>query len=499
MQTEPHTVGSIAARWLRSCMEAPLAVRLWLGAGAAAAGMIAVLALTGSMDAFGYALLHPATQIAAVAGGFSAAAVATALSVGFLSWSGETSWLHLLLFAASALAVAAAIDLLRDACRHALLRQASQEFSVEPLLRDRVLMTQQLSGIAASVPGVIYTYRLAPDGGHSFPYVSANVQVVLGLAADEVIGDAEAFFRRLDPQDLPGVMESVADSVRSLTDWQREFRFDHPQKGEIWIEGHSSPLQAPDGAVVWHGYIQDVTERKRDEERIRALHEGRMSMMRTIASGLAHEISQPLTAAVAYIRTIRRLLDTPPERRPISIPEGLDKAASQISRAGAIVSRLRDFIAHGEPHKTTFRLHDLILETCKPRSPRAGETEVAIAFRLDARSDEVFADRVQIGQVLANLISNALDAMEKTSRRDLVVATESVENGVRVDVCDTGVGMTEGSCKKMFEPFMSTKITGMGVGLSMSRAIVQAHDGQMSAVANPDGGLTLSFTLPIEP
>jgi two-component system CheB/CheR fusion protein len=175
----------------------------------------------------------------------------------------------------------------------------------------------------------------------------------------------------------------------------------------------------------------------------------------------------------------------------------LDKAAAQVTRAGQIVTGLRAFIAHGEPDKMPMKLHKLIQNACDDISDKAKERQIRIRLQLNSEQDEVLADKVQIEQVLVNLIRNAKEAIEASERREIVISTSSNGADVRVEIADTGVGLSEKVKSSLFEPFMTTKVKGMGVGLSISRAIIEAHDGRIWAESNPKGGAIFAFRLPL--
>jgi two-component system CheB/CheR fusion protein len=174
----------------------------------------------------------------------------------------------------------------------------------------------------------------------------------------------------------------------------------------------------------------------------------------------------------------------------------LASAVDEIMRAGHIVKRLREFVASGEPDKTFLNLHDLINDA-RELSVLTKE-EIRVGLRLNARNDSVLADRVQIQQVLVNLIRNAAEAMRSAPDRQLSIATSLIEPAmIRVDIADTGSGFQPGVMERLFEPFQTTKSTGMGIGLSISRLIIEAHYGKIWAEPNPEGGAIFSFILPL--
>jgi signal transduction histidine kinase len=176
----------------------------------------------------------------------------------------------------------------------------------------------------------------------------------------------------------------------------------------------------------------------------------------------------------------------------------LEKAAAQIMRAGRIMTRVREFSTRGEPDKTFQNLHELLTSVCKAASEDSRFSGFRLNLRLEAENDRVIADRLQISQVLVNLLHNAVQAMQDAPTRDIVVTTASEGlSAIRVQIIDNGVGMSEETHKNLFEPFKTIKPSGMGVGLSISRGIIESHFGNIWAEPNPRGGVILNFTLPL--
>jgi two-component system sensor kinase FixL len=245
------------------------------------------------------------------------------------------------------------------------------------------------------------------------------------------------------------------------------------------------------------GFLRDLSSRHEIEARLKQMQGERLSAMGGLAAGLAHELNQPLAAAVAFLETVQLLNDMPAASRPASVEETLSSAIDEIMRAGQIMKRLRQFVATGEPDKTFVKLHDLILDPTLSILPKKQKIK-RIEFGLDAPVDRVLADEVQIKQVLSNLIKNAVEAMSSSKDRRLRITTALSDHGmIRVDVIDTGHGLAPHVLKNLFEPFQTTKQTGIGIGLSISRMIVEAHYGRIWASENPEGGVTFSFTLPL--
>ena len=244
------------------------------------------------------------------------------------------------------------------------------------------------------------------------------------------------------------------------------------------------------------GFVRDLSERRQFEACLDRLHKGRLDLMTNMTTALAHEINQPLAAALNYLSAARQILgaEAVPNR---FAAESLEKAAAQVLRAANIISHLREFMVRGEPNKVERSLHALIRGACDLMQAPAKEAGVAIVLLLNAAEDQVLADQVQVEQAILNLMRNAIEAMSEARERELTIATSLDEGMVRTDVSDTGPGLNPSARSGLFVPFASTKPKGLGVGLSISRSIIEAHYGTIWADDNPGGGARFSFTMPL--
>ena len=274
-------------------------------------------------------------------------------------------------------------------------------------------------------------------------------------------------------------------------------------------DGSTFPMELSVGEMkvadrrFFTGFVRDLTDRQQTEVRLQELqselvHVSRLTAMGEMASALAHELNQPLSAIANYLRGARRLLD---RADPASLPrvsEALDKAADQALRAGDVIHRLRDFIGRGETERRVESLSKLVEEASALALVGVKQLGVRVTMQFDPAADLVVADRVQIQQVVINLMRNAIDAMRGLSPAELRVRS-NVRDGefAVISVSDTGSGIAEEVRERLFDPFMTTKKEGMGVGLSICRTIVEAHGGAIWADNNPGGGATFSFTLPL--
>jgi len=256
------------------------------------------------------------------------------------------------------------------------------------------------------------------------------------------------------------------------------------------------------GRRYFTGFVRDLTEQQRTQASLQQLqselvHVSRLSAMGEMASALAHELNQPLAAISNYMKGCRRLLASSSDPNATTIEAALDKAAEQAIRAGQIIRRLRDFVLRGESERRVESVTKLVEEAGALGLVGAREQGVLLKFDLDPANDLVVADRVQIQQVLVNLLRNAMEAMAESGRRELTVTNARVADAmIEIAVSDTGPGFAENVRSNLFQPFFTTKEAGMGVGLSISRTIIEAHGGQMRAETNEAGGATFRFTLP---
>jgi two-component system sensor kinase FixL len=256
------------------------------------------------------------------------------------------------------------------------------------------------------------------------------------------------------------------------------------------------------GIPYFTGFVRDLTEHQQTQARLQELqselvHVSRLSAMGEMASALAHELNQPLAAISNYMKGSRRLLTASSDPNRVKIESALDRAAEQAIRAGQIIRRLRDFVARGESEKRIESLSKLIEEAGALGLAGAREQGVQLRFSLDPQHDLVLVDRVQIQQVLVNLFRNALEAMAHSSQRQLIASNAPLaDDMIEIVVSDTGSGFGDDVQQNLFQTFFTTKETGMGVGLSISRSIIEAHGGKMWAEGNAAGGATFRFTLP---
>jgi two-component system, LuxR family, sensor kinase FixL len=250
------------------------------------------------------------------------------------------------------------------------------------------------------------------------------------------------------------------------------------------------------------GFVRDLSERQSTEARLQELqselvHMSRLTALGELSSAIAHEINQPLSAIANYLKGVRRLLQPnasdPADAR---VQDALSRASDQALRAGEIIRRLRDFVSRGETERHMESIAKIVEEASALALVGAKEYGVHVSYRLDPECDLVIVDRVQVQQVLLNLMRNAVEAMAGCPERLLIVQSAPVDDDMaEISVIDTGPGLAPEVASKLFQPFITTKAQGMGVGLSICRTIIDAHGGSIRAESNPGGGTIFRFTL----
>jgi two-component system, LuxR family, sensor kinase FixL len=234
------------------------------------------------------------------------------------------------------------------------------------------------------------------------------------------------------------------------------------------------------------------------EMQVRLARVARLNAMGEIAATLAHELNQPLTAIAGYAGAAERLIERD-DISPVRMTELLQKISLQATRARDIIGRIRGRVTQAEPSFAPHSLSEMVQESLPVA---VAGTSVSFTTRrdFDPSADLVLADRIQVQQVIVNLIRNAVEAMAREPRRELRVGSRASEDGmIEAYVSDTGPGLAPELIDRLFEPFVTGKADGMGIGLSVSRSIVEAHGGTIRAASEPEGGATFRFTLPRAP
>jgi two-component system sensor kinase FixL len=438
-------------------------------------------------------LFVPALLLSAALGGLGCGLLATVLSVAgslFLRPLGESATSDLINVGAFAV-VGIGIAWFGEALRRTR-REATEQ--------NRVLLAGQahLRSILDTVPDAM----IVIDEKGTMTSFSTAAERLFGFTAPEAIG-------RNVKELMPSPYRDAHDGylMRYLDTGERRII----GKGRVVVgerkDGSTFPMELAVGEMrsgdqrYFTGFVRDLSESQKTEARLQELqselvHISRLTAMGEMASTLAHELNQPLSAIVNYLKGSGRLIEDLAGDKAGMLREALGKASEQAIRAGQIIRRLRDFVSRGESERQVESLSKLIEEASALALVGAKELGVRFRMQFQPDADLVLVDRVQIQQVLLNLIRNSVDAMAGLPRRDLTISTRTAgEETIEISVTDTGPGIAPEIADQLFQPFITTKRTGMGVGLSISRTIVDAHGGRLWVEPNPDGGTIFRFTL----
>ena len=331
---------------------------------------------------------------------------------------------------------------------------------------------------------------------------SATAERLFGYSAAEVVGRNVSI---LMPEPYRGQHDSYLARYRT-TGEKRIIGMGRLVVGQR-RDGSTFPMELAVGEMhsgerrFFTGFVRDLTERQETQKRLQDLQSelifmSRFTALGEMASTLAHELNQPLTAVTSYLNGARRLIDGGKPGDIATVRGAIEKAAEQSLRAGEIIKRLREFVARGESERQCEDLRKLIEEASALALVGIKETGARARFVFDPKACFVLVDKVQIQQVILNLMRNAIEAMESSPRRELVVESRALDGDmVELSVTDTGSGIAPEIAARLFTPFTTTKRNGMGVGLSICRTIVEAHGGRLWTEPNPGGGTVFCLTL----
>jgi two-component system sensor kinase FixL len=334
---------------------------------------------------------------------------------------------------------------------------------------------------------------------------SEEMYKILGL--DPAAGPAsvdEFTSRIVHPDDRERLVRELQRSLNETGRFDLEFRIVRPDGSSREVHSLAQFQPATDGeSLVISGTLHDITDRKLAEEELRQgqerlTHVGRLSTMGEMATGLAHEINQPLTAIATYAQAAVRMIDAPAGADPAELREALVQITNQALRAGEVIRRLRAFVKNRATRTETVDVNRLIEELRVLAEPDARVNDLRLTLELTAEVPPVSADPVQIQQVLLNLIRNAIDATLEApaAPRELLVRSTATAEAVEVAVIDHAGGIAPEIEPNLYNPFYTTKPAGTGLGLAISRSIIRAHRGKLGHRPTPGGGTTFYFTLP---
>ena len=443
---------------------------------------------------FAFALIVPAILASSILGGLGPGLVAMAVSMVFAvvlaptHGTGETVGL-IIVYAVTGGLIASMGEWVRRS-RHDRSVAEHQRDQREDQIRA-IFSTIPDSAIVIDAAGLIISFNAAAE--RQFGYREADVRGRnISLLMPQPYRDAHD--RYLHRYQETGEKRIIG--VGRLVAAQR-------------ADGSTFPIMLSVGEVrsgdqvYFTGFIRDLTEHADAQAQLEQLHGelarlSRLNELGEMASTLAHELNQPLSAIANYVQGCIRLLQGVEAEPAPLVRSALEEAAKQSLRAGRIIHHLRESATHGVAEMKPESLRSVIEEAAALALAGSKEKGIKAVIDYQAVGDIVFIDRVQIQQVLINLIRNAGDAMRATDRRELTLTTrDGTDSLVAVDVADTGPGIGEDVAQQLFTPFITTKPGGMGIGLAISKRIIESHDGDISVSRNDNGGATFRFTLPL--
>jgi two-component system sensor kinase FixL len=443
------------------------------------------------VDRVEYIVFIPAILAASIASGIGPGALAVGLSLVCGSYFGSTEegrWLHLAVFALVGMMITIMGEMLHLA-RRTMDHTADVLKAREAHLRS-ILDTVPDATVVIDKRGIISSFSAAAVRQFGYSEAEAIGKNVHLLMPEPYHQEHDGYLQR-----YLATGEKRIIGVDRVVVGRRKDGSTFPMKLSV------GEIKTAEG-TFFTGFIRDLTEREQSEARLQEVQGelarlARLNDLGEMASTLAHELNQPLAAIANYSQGCVRYLSKLDDVAAARIREALEETARQSLRAGDIIRHLREFVTHGVTEKTTEDIHGLIEEAGALALVGSREMGVRSVFEFSANSGTVLVDRVQIQQVLMNLMRNAIEAMRSSDTRELVVRASRDDAGlVNIEVADTGPGIPDEIADRLFQPFVTSKASGMGIGLSISRRIVEAHGGTISASRNSNGGATFRFSLP---
>lgn len=440
-------------------------------------------------------LFTPAILVGAISRGLGAGLVSTGASTPvyfaliYPEGDGESLTVDLAVFLIVSLMIVwlgASFHLARAEARRAVHELARREAHLQSLLA-----TAPDSAVVIDVQGHIVTFNAAAERQ-------------FGYTAKEIIGQN---IKTLMPEPYKHQHDGYIE--RYLRTGEKRIIGHDRVVVAARKDGSTFPINlsvgemSSDGERYFTGFIRDLTERQESAARLGEAQAelarlARLNELGEMASTLAHELNQPLSAISNYVQGVKRLLDKQDELKTAQITSALAETADQALRAGDIIRHLREFVTRGQTEKQPQSVRNLIEDAAALALVGAREKGVTVNYDYCDEELIVLADNVQIQQVLINLMRNAIEAMSDSESRVLSVSLKKIPGDMaEVQIVDMGHGVAPDVAEKLFQPFVSSKSSGMGIGLSISKRIIESHGGTISASANADVGTTFTFTLPL--
>jgi PAS domain S-box-containing protein len=387
---------------------------------------------------------------------------------------------------------------------YVLLTDIEDRKRAEDALRESEYKLRQ---IIDAVPGFVWSSDPAGEPTH----INQHMSDYGGMRFEDFkLGGWEAI---VHPDDYPETAKAFNHAIQTGTPYQDVLRLRRADGEFRWYQARGEPLRDREGSIIqWYGLSVDIDEAKKAEDRLRRsesylaeaqlelAHANRVATLGQLTASITHEMNQPITAAVTYASAARRLLSAEsPDLHEVD--DVLSLIVKEGNRAGEVVGRIRALIKKAPARKDAVEINDAVLEVIALTRAEAANHSVSVRTKLAEGLPLVQGDRVQLQQVLLNLIINAIEAMREIgeAERELLVSTRHEPDGLSVEVRDSGPGFAPADIDRVFEAFYSTKPSGVGLGLSICRSIIEAHNGRLWASPNVPRGAIFGFIAPAHP
>lgn len=410
-------------------------------------------------------------------------------------------WLALVVLGGSLAAVLIVLGVVLARLRDTERRLDEKESRHESVL-DRLQENEyRLRTIIESEPECV---KLQAEDGTVLEINPAGLRLVDANQPADIIG------RKIFSVVAPEYIDIYRENMRRVFAGEAmvyEFRAITLKNRVAWMETHAAPLRDARGNIyALLGITRDITEHKQAEEQARR-HQtelarvARLSTMGEMATGIAHELNQPLSAIANFSRgCIRRLRGG--GMSPVELIEPLEEVCEQAERAGDILRHVRDFVRKSEPRLKPMDVNQIVRAVVKFTEHEARQQRTLVRLHLDPQLPKVAADAIMIEQVMVNLVRNAIEAMSEanSARREIAIHSRLFgADSVEIEIVDSGPGIDGNLIDQVFDQFFTTKPEGVGMGLAISRSIIESHGGTVRAESSRDGGAILRFTLKISP
>ena len=382
------------------------------------------------------------------------------------------------------------------------LKRAQEEITERKRVEERLRESEaRFQAMADTAPVMIWL--TGTDGLCN--YFNKPWLEFTGRSMEQEVGTG--WVEGVHPDDVQGCFDTFLPAFHARKSFRMQYRLKRADGEYRWVIESGIPRYAGGEFAGYIGSNIDITDLKHAEEereRLRQVqselaHINRVTTMGELAGSIAHEIRQPISAAHTNATTCLRWLG----REQPDIAEARDAASriiQDVTRASEIISRIRALFKKGELEREWVNVNEVIQEMISLMSGEAGRRAISVQTELSATLPNIWADRVQLQQVFMNLMLNGIDAIDEgNDARDLTIKSRRHDNGhVLISVSDTGIGLPPEITDKVFDAFFTTKPRGTGMGLSISRSIIESHGGRLWATRNSGRGATFQFTLPVE-